>query len=61
MPVFVGLEAKYRYGRLLSRLGRHEAALDMFNDVLKHARRAASPVEEEEQWALAARQAIAGG
>jgi hypothetical protein len=61
VPVFVGLEAKYRYGRLLSRLGRHEAALDMFNEVLKHARRAASPVEEEEQWALAARQAIAGG
>ncbi len=60
VPVFVGLEARYRYGRLLLRLGRQEAALEMFNEVLKHARRFASSIEEEEQWAAAAKQAIAG-
>ena len=60
LPVFVGLEVRYRYGRLLMRLGKHEAAMEMFNDVLRHASRYASNVEEEERWADAARQAIAG-
>ena len=58
LPAFVGLEARYRYGRLLLRLGRHEAAMEMFNEVVKHAKRFASSIEEEEQWAQAARQAI---
>lgn len=58
LPAFVGLEARYRYGRLLLRLGRQEAAMEMFNDVVKHAKRFASSIEEEEQWAAAARQAI---
>ena len=60
VPAYVGLEARYRYGSLLSRLGKHEAAMGMFNDVVKHAERFASSIEEEEQWALAARRAIAG-
>jgi len=60
VPVFVGLEARYRYGRMLARLGKQEAALEMFNEVVKHARRFASSIEEEERWADAARQAIAG-
>jgi len=58
LPAFVGLEARYRYGRLLLRLGRHEAAMEVMNDVLKHARRFASSIEEEEQWVEAAREAI---
>lgn len=58
LPAFVGLEARYRYGRLLLRLGKHEAAMEMFNEVVKHAKRFASSIEEEEQWAEAARQAI---
>ena len=58
LPAFVGLEARYRYGRLLLRLGRHEAAMEMFDEVVKHAKRFASSIEEEEQWAEAARQAI---
>jgi hypothetical protein len=60
LPVFVGLEARYRYGRLLLRLGRQEAAMEMFNEVLKHAKRFASSLEDEERWASAARQAISG-
>jgi hypothetical protein len=58
LPAFVGLEARYRYGRLLLRLGRQEAAMQMFNEVVKHAKRFGSSIEEEEQWAHAARQAI---
>lgn len=60
IPVFVGLEARFRYGNLLLRLGNHEAAMQMFNDVVKHARRFASSIEEEERWASAAKEAIAG-
>jgi len=57
LPAFVGLEARYRYGRLLLRLGRHDAAMQIFEEVVKHARRFSSPLEEEAQWAEAARQA----
>ncbi len=60
VPAFVGLEARYRYGRLLLRLGRQEAAMEMFDEVVKHAKRFASSLEEEEYWASAARQAITG-
>lgn len=60
IPVFVGLEARYRYGALLARLGRSDAATEMFNDVLRHAKRFESSIEEEERWANAARQAITG-
>lgn len=60
LPQFVGLEARYRYGRLLMRLGKNEAAMQMFNEVVKHARRYSSAIEQEEQWAEAAREAIAG-
>jgi hypothetical protein len=60
IPQFVGLEARYRYGRLLMRLGKNEAAMQMFNEVVKHARHHSSAIEQEEQWAEAAREAIAG-
>lgn len=61
VPAFVGLEARYRYGDLLLRLGKQDAAMEMFNEVVKHAKRFTSSLEEEEQWASAARRAIAGG
>ena len=60
IPVFVGLEARYRYGELLQRLGKQEAAMEMFNEVLRHAKRFTSAVEDEERWASAARQAVSG-
>jgi hypothetical protein len=60
LAVFVGLEARYRYGSLLLRLGKTEAAMQMFNEVVRHAKRFTSSLEEEERWASAARQAIAG-
>lgn len=60
VPVFVGLEARYRYGALLSRLGQHQAALQVFDELLAHSRRFASSVEDEEKWAAAAQRAISG-
>jgi hypothetical protein len=59
LPAFVGLEARYRYGRFLLRLGRQDAAMEVMDDVLKHSKRFASSLEEEEQWVTAAREAIA--
>ena len=58
IPAFVGLEARYRYGAFLARLGQHEAASHMFNEVIKHSQRFASSVEDEQRWAAAAREAI---
>jgi hypothetical protein len=58
IPLFVGQEARYRYGELLSRLGQHEAANQLFNEILKHAKRSASTIDEERQWIAAAKKAI---
>ena len=58
LPEFVGLEARFRYGDLLQQLGQHEAALQMFNEVMAHAKRFASSLEDEQQWVSAARQGI---
>ena len=60
IPEFVGLEARYRYGELLSRLGQHEAANHMFNEVIKHAKRFGSSLDEEQEWAAGAKRAISG-
>ncbi|MGZ5118715.1 MAG: tetratricopeptide repeat protein [Burkholderiales bacterium] len=59
IPGFVGLEARYRYGQLLSRLGQHEAAIQTLNEVITHSKRFASSVEDEHQWVAAARRALA--
>jgi hypothetical protein len=58
IPVFVGLEARYRYGAFLAHLGQHESAGHMFNEVIRHSQRFASSVEDERQWVSAAREAI---
>ncbi|OQA30783.1 MAG: hypothetical protein BWY57_02650 [Betaproteobacteria bacterium ADurb.Bin341] len=61
LPEFVGLEARFRYGELLRQLGQQEAALQMFNEVIAHAKRFASSLEDERQWVVAARQAVTPG
>ncbi len=58
VPLYVGLEARYRYGKFLARLERHEAASHMFDEVIKHSKRFASSIEDEQRWVAAARQAI---
>jgi hypothetical protein len=61
VPAFVGLEARYRYGELLLKVGKRQAAMEAFDDVLRAAKRFASPIEEEERWAIAAKQAVRAG
>jgi len=58
IPDFVGLEARFRYGEMLARLGQNEAASHVFDEVVKHSKRFASSLEDEQRWANAARQAI---
>lgn len=60
IPVYVGLEARYRYASLLSRLGQQESAMQMLNDLIKYAKRSVSLVDDEQRWVDAARRAIAG-
>lgn len=59
IPEFVGMEARYRYGELLSRLGQHEAAGHVFNEILKLAKRSPAASDDERQWIAAARKSIA--
>lgn len=58
LSVFVGLEARYRYGAFLACLGQRESAGQMFDELIKHSKRFASSVEDERQWVAAARQAM---
>ena len=59
VPVFVGLEARFRYATFLSQVGQRELALEAFNEVLKNSKRFASSLEDERCWANAARQSVA--
>lgn len=47
---FVGLEARYRYGLFLKKLGNTESAHHVFDDILAHAKRAGVNLEEEQEW-----------
>jgi hypothetical protein len=58
IPAFVGMEARYRYGELLLKLGQHEAANHVFNQVLAHSKRSSAILDEEQQWVAAARKAV---
>lgn len=58
IPEFVGMEARYRYGELLSRLGQHEAANHVFDEILKLAKRKGPSIDEEREWVAAAKRAI---
>jgi hypothetical protein len=60
IPVFVGMEARYRYGELLLKLGQQEAANHMFNEILAHAKRSSALVDEEQEWVAAARKSLIG-
>jgi hypothetical protein len=58
VPEYVGMEARYRHGELLTRLGQHEAAGHVFNEILKLAKRSGASSDEERQWIAAAKKAI---
>lgn len=50
---YVGFEAKYRYATLLKRLGREREAAELFDFIVKNARRSA--LESEQEWVKLAR------
>jgi len=54
-PVYVGLEAKCRYGMLLKQLGFTVQANHVFREVLEHARRFRLNLDSERPWIDAAR------
>lgn len=59
LPTYTGLEARYRYAAYLADLERHEPAIEAFEEILKHAKRFASSLEDEQQWVSAARRDLA--
>jgi hypothetical protein len=56
--VFVGLEAKCRYGLLLKRLGFNKQANNVFNDVLAHAGRFNIRTDAEQVWIDTAKRSL---
>ena len=57
--VYVGLEAKCRYGLLLKRLHMNDEAHQVFSEVLAYARRFNLRVDAEQVWVDTARRSIA--
>jgi hypothetical protein len=56
--IYVGLEAKCRYGLLLQRLGLHRQANQIFADVLAYARRFNMRMDAEQVWIDTARRSL---
>jgi hypothetical protein len=59
VPVFVGLEARYRYAALLGRLGYRQQSLAAYRTLLDHARRHRVSLAAESRWVEAAARAVA--
>jgi len=59
VPSFVGLEARLRYGLLLERLGRADAARVVFEEAVALAKRNPAPMETEARWAKLAHERLA--
>jgi hypothetical protein len=57
-PVFVGLEARCRYGMLLERLGRREEARAVLEEALVQAKRNGTAIESEARWGKLAREQL---
>jgi hypothetical protein len=57
--IFVGLEAKCRYGLLLKRLGFQKQANHIFSEVLTYARRFNIRLDAEQVWIETARRSLA--
>ena len=58
-PVYVGLEARCRYGLPLKQLRRLQEAGHVFDELLVHARRFAINPETGQDWITLAKQNIA--
>lgn len=58
VPVFVGLEARYRQGALLARLGHETQARSVLGELLEHARRHNVALDSERHWVDAAQRSL---
>lgn len=58
---FAGLEARFRYGALLKKLGNDESAHQILEEILAHSKRYKSLPESEEQWIRQTRRALSPG
>lgn len=58
VPVYVGLEARYRQGALLARLGHETQAKSVFGELLDHARRHRIALDSERHWVDAAKRSM---
>lgn len=58
---FVGLEARYRYGVFLKKLGNIESAHHVFDEILAHAKRVGVSLEDEQEWVRLTKRELAGG
>ena len=58
VPVFVGLEARCRYGMLLERLGRREEGRAVLEEALVQAKRNGPSIESEVRWGKLARERL---
>jgi hypothetical protein len=59
VPIFVGLEARFRHASFLSQIGRQDEAMQAFGEVVNNPKRFASSLDDERYWADAARQSLA--
>lgn len=58
LPKYVGLEAQYRYGRLLRNMGQETQARTVFQELIAHAQRHNVSLDSEEQWLRAAQREL---
>lgn len=56
LPVYVGLEARYRHGALLKKMGRVDDARGAFQTMLDHARKHNVSHDDEVSWLAMAKQ-----
>lgn len=58
LPRYVGFEARFRYGCLLGKLGQQTAAITVFEEIVKQAKKHPPGNEDEEFWLAGAKKAL---
>jgi hypothetical protein len=58
LPQYVGLEARFRFGTLLAKMGQQTAAITVFEEIVKQAKKNPPTNEDEEFWLAGAKKAL---
>jgi hypothetical protein len=58
LPRYVGFEARFRYATLLGKMGQQTAAITVFEEIVKQAKKLPPTNEDEEFWLAAAKRAL---